>query len=252
MFMTALQISDLHVHYPNTAESVLTGVSMDITAGEVVALLGASGSGKTTLFKAITGFAPISSGSIQVYGTQVKGIRRRALRSLRADVGQVSQHYGLVGKLSTLTNVLMGSLHHAGPMSVVGTFHSADRKRAHELLDLVGLGDKSCEPARQLSGGQQQRVSIARVLMQNPRMILADEPVAALDPLLGGRMLELFTTIAAEESIPVILSLHQPQLALNYAQRIIGLHEGGISLDSPSVRLSPADLTQFYEQEEQR
>lgn len=244
-----LQIRDLHVSYPQAPIPVLSAVNLDIHAGEVVSLLGASGAGKSTLFKAITGFVPMGSGSIRVNGTEVSQLRGRGLRELRSTIGQVSQHHGLVGKLPALTNVLVGGLHNAGPWSLMGVFRSSDKKRAVELLELLGVADKAGVPARELSGGQQQRVAIARMLMQKPRLILADEPVAALDPALSAQMLHLFRSIAQEESIPILLSLHQPHFALRYSERILGLVAGGITIDAPASQLSPADLTQFYERQ---
>src|SRR5699024_9227639 len=145
-------------------------------------------------------------------------------------VGQIFQQFNLSGRLSVLTNVLTGCLHRAGPLNLLGTFRAADRKRAIELLERVGIADKAKVEARTLSGGQQQRVAIARALMQSPRIILADEPVASLDPKMSRTVLELLQSIAHDEGIPVLVSLHVLPLALAHADRILVLRHGEMFL----------------------
>jgi len=242
-----VEARDLRVRYAPDAPLVLDGVDLDLRAGEMVALLGSSGSGKSTLMKALTGFAPISSGTAMVGDVDVARLRSRGLRGLRADVGQVFQQFNLIGRLSVLTNVLTGSLYRAGAPNVLGTFRGADRRRALELLERVGIAHKAAEPARSLSGGQQQRVAIARALMQNPRMILADEPVASLDPKMSRTVLELLRSIAHEEGIPVLVSLHVLPLALAHSDRIVGLRHGEIVVSAPTAELGADLLAPVYE-----
>ncbi|WP_435112660.1 phosphonate ABC transporter ATP-binding protein [Nocardiopsis synnemataformans] len=225
---------------------VLDGVDLDVAPGEVVALLGHSGSGKSTLMRALTGMAPVTSGELRVAGRDVTALRGRALRSLRADVGHVFQHFHLVPRLSALANVLTGGLHEAGPASRVGVFSREQRVRALALLDRVGLADQARQQARTLSGGQQQRVAIARALMQDPGLILADEPVASLDPRLAGSVLGLLSELARERGVPVLVSLHVVALARRYTDRAVGLREGRVVADLASADLDGAAVREIY------
>ena len=229
---------------------VLSDVDLDLHPGETVALLGASGSGKSTLMRSLTGFAPVTAGSVRVAGHEVASMRPRDLRGLRAQVGQIFQQFNLIPRLSVLTNVLTGGLHHAGPLNLVGGFTREQRTRALELLDRVGIAHKATEPARSLSGGQQQRVAIARALMQRPRVILADEPVASLDPKLADSVLTLLRGIAREDGIPVLVSLHVLPLALAHSDRVIGLKHGEVVVSAPTSQLDAAALSVVYEDEE--
>lgn len=242
-----IHIRDLSVRYTPTSPLVLDGVDLDLYAGEMVALLGASGSGKSTLMKSVTGFAPITSGTVRAGGTDVALVRPRELRALRSEVGQVFQQFNLIGRLSVLTNVLAGSLHRAGPVNLLGTFRSQDRKRALELLDRVGIAHKAHDEARSLSGGQQQRVAIARALMQEPQFILADEPVASLDPRMSRVVLEMLRSIACEEGIPVLVSLHVLPLALEHSDRIVGLRHGRIVVEGRTADLDEETLSPVYD-----
>ncbi|HWS51093.1 MAG TPA: phosphonate ABC transporter ATP-binding protein [Microbacterium sp.] len=240
-------VRDLSVAYGES--TVLDGVDLDLFPGEMVALLGASGSGKSTLMRSLTGFAPISTGTVRVAGHDVTNLRRGELRTLRSDVGQVFQQFNLIPRLSVMTNVLTGALHGAGPINLTGGFSSAHRHRALELLDRVGIAHKAAEPARSLSGGQQQRVAIARALMQQPKLILADEPVASLDPRMSHQVLELLHGIAREDGIPVLVSLHVLPLALAHSDRIVGLRRGRVLVSDPTSRLDAATLAPLYDDE---
>ncbi len=245
-----VSVRGLQVSYDgNLAHSVLDDVDLELFPGEMVALLGSSGSGKSTLMKSLTGFAPISSGSVRVAGHDVCNLQRGELRTLRSEVGQVFQQFNLIGRLSVLNNVLTGALHRAGAINLVGGFSSAHRRRAMELLDRVGIAHKAKEPARSLSGGQQQRVAIARALMQEPELILADEPVASLDPKLADSVLTLLREIAVEDGIPVLVSLHVLPLALQHSDRIVGLKDGKMMLSGPCNELEPAALAALYEKD---
>lgn len=243
-------VRDLAVSY-GTGPVVLDGVDLDLFPGEMVALLGSSGSGKSTLMKSLTGFAPITSGSVRVVGADMTNLRRGQLREVRSSVGQVFQSFNLVGRLSVLTNVLTGALHHAGPLNLLGGFTSAHRRRALDLLERVGIAHKAKDEARSLSGGQQQRVAIARALMQEPQLILADEPVASLDPTMSRSVLELLQGIAREDGIPVLVSLHVLPLALAHSDRIVGLRDGQVLISAPTSRLAPADLQGIYAHDEE-
>lgn len=230
--------------------TVLDGVDLDLFPGEMVALLGASGSGKSTLMRSLTGFAPISAGTVRVAGHDLTNLARGELRTLRSEVGQVFQQFNLIPRLSVMTNVLTGALHGAGPINLAGGFSTAHRRRALELLDRVGIAHKASAPARSLSGGQQQRVAIARALMQQPKVILADEPVASLDPKLAGSVLELLREIATHDGIPVLVSLHVLPLALAHSDRIVGLRHGEMLVSGATSQLDAATLSPLYDDEE--
>lgn len=241
-------VRDLRVAYDEHV--VLDGVDLDLRPGEMVALLGSSGSGKSTLMRSLTGFVPVTRGSVRVAGHDVTNLPRGGLRTLRSDVGQVFQQFHLIPRLSVLTNVLTGALHEAGPVNLVGGFSSAHRVRAMQLLDRVGIAHKAKDPARSLSGGQQQRVAIARALMQQPKLILADEPVASLDPKLAGSVLRLLRQIATEDGIPVLVSLHVLHLALEHGDRVVGLKQGRVLVSAPTDRLDADALAGLYEEED--
>ncbi|MDF3313361.1 phosphonate ABC transporter ATP-binding protein [Rhodococcus sp. T2V] len=245
--LSLVTVRDLRVAYD--AGPVLDGVDLDLFPGEMVALLGASGSGKSTLMRSLTGFAPVSGGSVEVAGHDVTNLARGELRALRAEVGQVFQQFNLIPRMTVLTNVLTGALHGAGAINLVGGFSGAHRRRALELLDRVGIAHKAKESARSLSGGQQQRVAIARALMQQPRVILADEPVASLDPKLAGSVLELLQQIATEDGIPVLVSLHVLPLALAYSSRIVGLRHGEMIVSARTADLDAEKLSVLYDDE---
>lgn len=234
-----ITVRDLSVHYGNAL--ILDGVNLDLHAG-TTALVGSSGAGKSTLLKTLTGFAPITSGSVHVGGVDVGKATARQLRELRSRVGHVFQQFHLIGRLPVLTNVLLGSAYRAGPVNLVGGFRPADRKRAQELLERVGVADKAHAPARTLSGGQQQRVAIARALMQDPEVILADEPTASLDPAASRVILDLLRSI---EDVPVLISLHDSALALEQ-DRVIGLRDGKIVLDDAAVNLDAERLAPVW------
>ena len=242
-----VSVRDLRVRYTDDGPLILDGASLELFPGETVALLGSSGSGKSTLMKSLTGFAPISGGSVTVSGTDMTRVRRGQLREVRASVGQVFQQFNLVGRLSVLTNVLAGALHSAGPINLVGGFSSAHRRRALALLDRVGIAHKAGAQARELSGGQQQRVAIARALMQSPQLILADEPVASLDPKMSHSVLELLQQIAREDGIPVLVSLHVLPLALQHSDRIVGLRHGQMVISDRTEDLDADQLALLYD-----
>lgn len=226
--------------------TALDGIDLDIHAGEVVALLGPSGAGKSTLLRTLTRLVPADADELAVAGRDVDELRGRQLRELRSDVGHIFQHLHLVPNLSCLTNVLTGGLHAAGPLNLLGLFSTAQRRKALALLERVGLGQRARDRCRTLSGGQQQRVAIARALMQDPQLLLADEPVSSLDPQLAGQVLTLLREVAAEHGIPVLMSLHSPDLARAHADRIIGLRHGRIVLDSRARQLDHTALTHLY------
>jgi phosphonate transport system ATP-binding protein len=220
----SLEIRDLVVRYGQ--HTVLNGVSCAVRRGERVAVLGASGAGKTTLFRAINGFATAAEGSILVDGVEVTRLRGGELRKLRSRIAAISQRHDLVDNLAVHQNVMAGAL---GRWS---SWHALrfliwplpdELETAREALGRVGLAHKLRSRTSQLSGGEHQRVAIARALVQDPVLMLADEPVASLDPALSHQILELLCRLAEESHVTLLCSLHQPHLAKHYFQRVIEL-----------------------------
>jgi len=229
------------------ATTALAGVDFDVHRSELLVLLGLSGSGKSTLLRCLNGLHPVTEGRIEVSGTRVDLASPRELRTLRRDVGFVFQQFNLVGRLSCLENVLIGGLGRLSlPRYGALTYPKAMRVEAREHLDRVGLADLADRRADTLSGGQQQRVAIARTLMQRPTILLADEPVASLDPENAGVVMDLLFRVCMEDKLTVVCTLHQVDLALGWAHRVIGLRDGHKVLDRPVVGLSHDEAMEIY------
>jgi phosphonate transport system ATP-binding protein len=225
----SLEIRDLVVRYGQ--HTVLNGVSCAVRRGERVAVLGASGAGKTTLFRAINGFAAAAEGSIVVDGVDITQLRGGALRELRSRIAVISQRHDLVDNLSVHQNVMAGALGRWTSWHALRFLIWPLREEietAREALGRVGLEHKLRSRTSELSGGEHQRVAIARALVQRPILLLADEPVASLDPALSHQILELLCRLAEENHVTLLCSLHQPHLAEHFFQRIIELRAGQI------------------------
>ena len=231
---TAVSVRDLVKTFDEGRVRALDGVSFDVPEGQLLVIIGLSGSGKSTLLRHLNGLHTPTAGSVEVLGVDVPAAKGKQLRSLRRDVGFVFQQFNIVGRLSCMENVLSGALGRLrGPRMGAMMYPKSMREEALRQLDRVGLGDRAWQRTDTLSGGQQQRVAIARTLMQNPRIVLADEPVASLDPEISGQVMDLLVQCCIEDNITVLCSLHQVDLALGWANRLIGLQDGRIVLDSP-------------------
>lgn len=229
-----LEIHDLVVCRDRKSTRVLNQISLSVRRGEKIAILGSSGAGKTTLFRTINGFLPIVSGSISVDGVEVSGLRGRRLRKLRSQIGMISQRHDLVDRLSVHQNVMAGAL---GRWTTVRALRfllrpkPAELEEAKRALSRVALERKLRSRTSDLSGGEHQRVAIARALVQQPLVLLADEPVASLDPILSGQILSLLCSLANENGFTLLCSLHQTDLAYEYFDRVIRIEAGEIALD---------------------
>ena len=232
----------------------LDAVNLQVETGEMVALIGASGSGKSTLIRHIAGLIPADRGStLRVQGrpVQAEGRIARDIRATRAHVGVVFQQFNLVSRLSVLTNVLTGLLGRIPYWrGMLGLFFRHEQLEAMRALHRVGLADFATQRAANLSGGQQQRVAIARTLVQEADLILADEPIASLDPESSRRVMEILAGIHREDGKTVVVSLHQVDYALRYCKRTVALKEGRVCYDGPSSELTPALLGDLYGSEE--
>ena len=225
----------------------LDDVNLGFRTGGISVLLGLSGSGKSTLLRHINGLHIPTSGRVRVLGQDMDRLRRSELRAVRRDIGVIFQSFNLVGPMSVLENVCAGALGSLrGPRITLMMYPKAIRREALEQLDRVGLADRAYQRADTLSGGQQQRVAIARALMQHPKVLLADEPVASLDPVSARDVIDLLRQISAEDELTVVASLHQVQLAIEFADRIIGLRTGQVVLDRETAGLSAEEASQIY------
>lgn len=228
---------------------VLAGVELSVGRGEAVALIGANGTGKSTLLRCCVRLIEPDAGELRLLGRDIHALGRRDLRRLRSRVGFVFQRHNLVPRLSALTNVLHGAQsRHRGPGAWLQSL-APQRLRAEALscLDQVGLAEIADRRADQLSGGQSQRVAIARALMQRPAMLLADEPVASLDPAAGEEVMQLLRTLVDAAGLTLIFTAHNLRHALDYADRVLGLRDGRIAIEAPARALDLATLRAFYE-----
>jgi len=224
-------------------QRVLEDVTLRVGRGEFVALLGPSGAGKTTLIKCMTGLLPADEGRVCVGGADLRALHGRQRRR----VAVVFQQFNLVRRLSALDNVLAGRLGYVPAWrGWLRHFEPADREWAMECLDRVGLLGQAGQRADTLSGGQQQRVAIARALAQRAELIVADEPVASLDPAISAGILELLQRICTDDAVAVVCSLHQPQLAQRHAQRLVGLADGRLRFDRPVADVDDAATASLY------
>ncbi len=239
-----LAIEHLTVRYRRDVPAVLRDVSLSVGAGERVAIVGPSGSGKTTLFRSVCGFVPIEAGRIVIAGTDIAHARGRQLRVLRRGIGVIAQQHDLVERMRVYHNVMAGALGRWSTLRALRFLFWPRRVELDEALGVlqrVGAPDKLRARTSELSGGQQQRVAIARALIQQPMMLLADEPVASLDPDLSQHILALLCRIAEEARIALLCSLHQHDLAERYFDRIVRLQDGAIAERvKPDARLAAA------------
>jgi len=244
----ALSIHDLTKSF-GARRPALDGVSLALAPGEMVALIGASGSGKSTLLRHVSGFVAADRGAIRVFGQPVQdgGHVAGNIRELRAQIGFVFQQFNLVGRLSVITNVLAGLLFRV-PLwrSLTARFTAAERAEAMAALAAVGIDDQAHQRASTLSGGQQQRAALARTLVQHAKLVLADEPIASLDPESARNVMEILARINREKNLTVLVSLHQVEFALRFCKRTIALHLGKVVYDGPSSALTPALLRSIY------
>ena len=234
---------------------VLKNINITVSPGEMVGLIGASGSGKSTLIRTIAGLETMdrSSQHIKLFGEDVQLANKKTSnqRSLRRDVGIIFQQFNLVGRLSLLTNVLIGRLaHNPYWKGVIKLFPREERIKALESLERVNMVDYAHQRASTLSGGQQQRGAIARALTQEAKLILADEPIASLDPASSDRVMNLLCDINSQDGTTIVVSLHQFEVATTRCERIIALKDGEVIYDGKASGINEDDLTELYGVEE--
>jgi phosphonate transport system ATP-binding protein len=239
-----IRTENLEVSY-SSGTCALHPCSLRFEPGAFTVLLGASGAGKSTLLRALNGLVPATGGNVTVEGIGNLAARGN-LRAHRRRTGMIFQQHQLIGRCSVLTNVLMGRLGYHSSLRTLLPPSRSEKTMALEAIERVGLIDYALRRADQLSGGQQQRVGIARALVQQPAMVLADEPVASLDPATADRVLSLLHSICKSDGITAIVSLHQLEFARRYSDRIIALAQGAVVFDGPATRLGNAEVGKIY------
>ncbi len=234
-----------------TGDLALKGVTLEIPDGQVMALIGPSGAGKSTLIRCVNRLVEPSSGSVLLNDVELTRLSRGALRSTRRRIGMIFQEYALVERLTVMENVLSGRLGYVGFwQSWFRKYPASDVKEAFRLLDRVGLMAMADKRADELSGGQRQRVGIARALIQDPELLLVDEPTASLDPKTSRQIMRLICELCRERGLAAIINIHDVLLAQMFAERIVGLRLGEVVYDGPPDGLTPEVLTEIYGEED--
>jgi phosphonate transport system ATP-binding protein len=245
-----LELHTLEKRYP-TGDMALKSIDLSVPKGQVMALIGPSGAGKSTLIRCVNRLVEPTRGQILLNGSDVTALKPAALRRMRRNMGMIFQEYALIERLSVMENVLSGRLGYVGFWrSTLRRYPQRDIARAFDLLERVGLQDFVDKRADALSGGQRQRVGIARALMQDPDILLVDEPTASLDPKTSRQIMRLITELAAESGIAAIINIHDVALATTFAERIVGLRFGEIVYDGDTKGLSHDVLTTIYGEED--
>ena len=244
-----IEFQNVSKRYPNGFEA-LKDINLKIEQGEFVAVIGLSGAGKSTLIRTINRMHDISEGALTVDGTNVMALQGKSLRAFRRKIGMIFQSFNLITRTTVIKNVLTAFVPELPWWrAFFGIFKKEEKIAALESLDKMGILDKAFVRADQLSGGQQQRVALARTLAQNPQIILADEPVASLDPVTARQVMDDFQRINRDMNITVIINIHHVELALQYASRVVGIREGRIVYDGPASKVDQEILDSIYQGE---
>lgn len=245
--MSMLQIKNIKKVYDDGTEA-LKGVNLDVENGEFVAIIGASGAGKSTLLRCINRLVEPTEGEVYFKGENITKAGTGRLRQIRREIGMIFQGFNLIPRVTVLQNVLNGRLGYTSTLKgMLGLFSGEDRDYAVKTLCRLGLDAQVYKRVDELSGGQQQRVGIARSIVQNPKLILADEPIASLDPVTSEGIMEYIYRICREDGIACLINLHQVEFARKYATRIIGIKKGNKVFDGPADTLTDDDIAFIYQ-----
>lgn len=241
-----LKINNLKKIYPN-GHQALDNINIEVQKGEFLVIIGLSGSGKSTLLKCINKLHPITKGQVVFNGQEISSLKGEEMRNAQSKMGMIFQHFNLIDRKSALTNVLTGALHKTSIIKSVFELFSAEQKeKAFEMLDIVGLKEKAFERVDNLSGGQKQRVAIARALMQSPSLLLADEPVASLDPATSHSVMDYLKKVNEELGVTIICNLHFLSLVREYAGRVIALKDGQLIFEGKPEQIDEDWFRKIY------
>ena len=252
MIMTekVLEVKNLNLKYSKEGPQVLFDISFSVQKEDFYAIIGPSGAGKSSLIRCINKLAYANSGEVIFKGENISNMKGQKLRKIRRRIGMIFQEFNLIDRMSVIDNVLTGRLGYMNTLtSLLRMFSKKDVSRALELIEKVGLKDFANKRVDQLSGGQRQRVGIARALMQEPEMLLVDEPTSSLDPKIAVEMMELIKSIADELRIPVLCNIHNIELAKKFANKILGLQDGKKKFDDITDKLTIEVLQDLYKYE---
>ncbi|MGG0718042.1 phosphonate ABC transporter ATP-binding protein [Robertmurraya massiliosenegalensis] len=245
--MTALlEVNHVSKQFGNETQA-LSDVNFSVNEGEFVSIIGPSGAGKSTLLRCINRMIDASSGEITFDNMNVMNMKKKELKMVRTRIGMIFQHYNLVNRLSVIENTLHGILGKKSTIAgVLGIYNQEEKEQAVHILSMLGLEEHIYKRADQLSGGQKQRVGIARALIQNPRMLLCDEPIASLDPNSAKTIMDHLRTISTKMGITVIVNLHQVDVALKYSDKIIGVNQGQVVFNGSPKDITKEDIQRIY------
>lgn len=245
--MPILEFRNVSKTYDNTTKA-LDNINFAVEEGEFVSIIGPSGAGKSTLLRSINRLIDTSCGEIVFDGEDITKVKNRELRKIRTKTGMIFQHYNLVDRLSVVENVLHGTLGTKSTISgMLGIYTEEEKKRAFDILEDMGLSQQAYKRCDELSGGQKQRVGIARAIMQQPKLILCDEPIASLDPKSSKVIMDYLDKINKEKKITCVVNLHQVDVAIRYSDRIIGVAAGKIVYDGPADELDKETIHKIYQ-----
>ena len=248
--MSTLEVKDLCASYSSSGPEILKGISFDVAENDFLAIIGPSGAGKSTLIRCINRLVEPTSGQIYFHGQDITKLSLRGLRNIRRGIGMIFQEFNLIDRMSVMDNLLSGRLGFTGNMrTLFKAFKRQDIDSALKLLERVGLSDQVDKRADELSGGQRQRVGIARALMQNPKLLLLDEPTSSLDPKISREIMNLVKEMAFELKVPCLCNIHDVQLAMDFCNKIIGIQEGTKMFEGTPESLNKEKLQEIYAME---
>lgn len=245
--MKTLEVIDLRAKYERSGPEILKRISFNLDPDDFLAIIGPSGAGKSTLIRCINRLVEPISGDVIFNGVNVTKLRQRELRKIRCKMGMIYQEFNLVDRMSVMDNVLSGRLGYTGSFrSVFRIYPKSDIRKALEILEKVGLSDFVDKRADELSGGQRQRVGIARALIQDPKLLLVDEPTSSLDPKISREIMGMIKKMSKEDGVPVLCNMHDVNLALEFSNRVIGLQDGVKMFDGPTKSVDKKTLEDIY------
>ncbi len=242
-----LEVKDLRIRYNKSGPEILKGISFSLESDDFLAIIGPSGAGKSTLIRCINRLVEPTSGDVFFEGANITDLNEREMRKVRCKMGMIFQEFNLVERMSVIDNVLSGRLGYTSTIrSLFKMFPKSDIQMALEYLDRVGLSDFVEKRATELSGGQRQRVGIARALMQNPKLLLVDEPTSSLDPKISQEVMSIIKKMSEEENVPVVCNIHDVVLALEFSNKVIGIQDGIKKFEGPTNTVDKSTLDEIY------